>query len=335
MFSLSPTDEAILTALGRYTYLRIDQLAKLLPSAPRQSPTTRGDGHRYLQQRTKLLADNGYLRRRYLFPAGPAVKAPAMFWLDAAGLAVVRSLEHPIVPPPKSSEVEAASPSHLRHTLLANDLQILAELLCREHPEWVWLERLISERELVRQGVPVVLRDGTRSLAKPDGFVDLRIDRGEEDEQICACWELDNGSEWRVAWFQKLARLLAFAAGPYQAWAGTTALIIPVVAATGPARAARLLALTEEFLLQQHAQEVAPLFRFCSLDPTQATPDELFCQPIWFVPFRDDPVPLIASSPDHLTVAPLSPAALQVAGGFPSQYLTRQEMTQFLEAVES
>jgi hypothetical protein len=337
LFSLTPTDEAILIALGRYTYLRIDQLAKLLPPIRQQRRSRAGQSHspRYLQQRTKLLEDHGYLRRRYLFPAGPSVKAPAMFWLNAPGLAVVRALEHPIFPPPKTSEVEAASPSHLRHTLLANDLLILSELLCREHPERIWLERSMTERELARQGVPVRLSDGTTSLVKPDGFVDLRIDRGEEDEQMCACFELDNGSEYKVAWWQKLQRLLAFAAGPYQAWAGTTALVIPVVAATGPSRAARLLAMTEEFLLTRQAADVASLFRFCSLDPTQATADQLFSQPIWFVPFHDAPVPLIAAASDEITVTPLSPGALQVASGFPSQYLTSEEMARFLSAVES
>lgn len=335
--SLTPTDEAILLALGRYTYLRIDQLAKLLPASqsPRHGRARPPDSRRYLQQRTKLLVDHGYLGRRYLYPAGPSVKAPAMFWLDARGIAVVRDLEAPLVPPPKSSEVAGASPSHLRHTLLANDLLILSELLSRQQPEQVWPERLLTERELNRQGVSVVLRDGTPSLVKPDGFVDLRIDRGADDEQICICWELDNGSEYKVAWFQKLARLLAFAAGPYQAWAGTTALVIAVVATTGPARTARLLSLTEEFLLTQHAAEAAPLFRFCSLDPTEATPDELYYQPIWWVPFRDAPVPLIASTSAQITAAPLSSGALQVASGFPTQYLTPQEMARFLDALES
>jgi hypothetical protein len=121
-------------------------------------------------------------------------------------------------------------------------------------------------------------------------------------------------------------------AGPYQAWAGTTALVIPVVATSGPARTARLLSLTEEFLVQHHAVELAPLFRFCSLDPTRATPQELFCQPIWFVPFQTDPVPLIAAASDQITAAPLASGALQVAGGFPTHYLDRHAMAQFLEA---
>jgi hypothetical protein len=107
-----------------------------------------------------------------------------------------------------------------------------------------------------------------------------------------------------------------------------------VVVTTGPQRVSRLLSLTEEFLMSQKASAVAPLFRFCSLDPLHATPEELFLQPIWFVPFRNDRVPLIAAVPDQITTAPLSSGTLQVAGGFPSHYLTGPEMAQFLEAVE-
>src|SRR5687768_8937152 len=111
VFSVTPTDDAILKALGRYTYLEVRQLARLVPKS--QQPQRRGadrqpvrpDPHRYLQQRAKLLLEAGFVRRRYLPPAAPPGKAPAMYWLDKPGADYVRSLEFPVIAAPKASDV--------------------------------------------------------------------------------------------------------------------------------------------------------------------------------------------------------------------------------------
>src|SRR5215213_4708155 len=112
MLALTPTDDAILKALGRYTYLRVDQLFRLLPGTPRARPLVastqlpkRPDPHRYLQQRCKRLLDAGYLRRRYLPLASPPRKSPALLWLDRKGIAHVRSLGFPAIAAPKPSDV--------------------------------------------------------------------------------------------------------------------------------------------------------------------------------------------------------------------------------------
>lgn len=68
---------------------------------------------------------------------------------------------------------------------------------------------MMIERELAREAVPSASRTGTASLVKPDGYFHLRIDRSEEDEQGYVCLEIDNGSKFKEARFQKLRRLLA------------------------------------------------------------------------------------------------------------------------------
>src|SRR4051794_21333238 len=85
VFSLTGTDEIILQALGRYTYLTIEQLDKKL--AISELSANRGQGknpRRYVQERCKSLADNGYLHWRWLAAAFPE-RPQKLYWLTAKG----------------------------------------------------------------------------------------------------------------------------------------------------------------------------------------------------------------------------------------------------------
>ena len=129
---------------------------------------------------------------------------------------------------------------------------------------------------------------------QPDGFVDLHVRRGGEVHQECYYLEVDNGTEYQVAWREKVRALVAFARGPYQATFGSEPIVVPVVATPGPQRAEQLRAWTEAELAALGAQADAELFAFVGAHPARISPAELFCAPVWTMPFHAEPFPLVA-----------------------------------------
>ncbi len=306
MFSISATDDAILRALGTYAYLTIEQLGRLLPKAERlprapRREAKRPEPERYLRNRCLALYGQEFLRRRYL-PQAPNVaktdeapkgKAPLVYWLGRKGEDYLKTLDVPYVEPPRPAEVQSLSYKHLIHHLWSNDLLIAAELLARSHRE-LWVADLLAHRAVNLQPVPIVLPDGAQSTTKPDGWVRFHFgDHDTADHQALA-FELDNGTEGPKAWRDKLTRLIAYASGPYQAWAGTRSLSIAIVATPGVHREQQLRAWTEAFLRETgQPAYFANLFRFAPLHPAEVTPEQLYLEPVWRQPFDPSPVPLL------------------------------------------
>src|SRR5687767_1595213 len=96
-FSVTPTDELIIRALGRYTYLTTEQLYKLLlitDQRPARAAHPRGQGKdplRPVQRRCLELERNEYLAARFLASDKPG-RPSKIHWLEHKGKELVAEL---------------------------------------------------------------------------------------------------------------------------------------------------------------------------------------------------------------------------------------------------
>src|SRR5205823_5469874 len=96
------------------------------------------------------------------------------------------------------------------------------------------LAGMLHERVLAHLPVTVRLRDGTQTKMVPDAWLDLRItDHAGLPRRYCYCMELDRGTMEQKRWRRKVAALVAYANGPYQASYGTNVITILVVTPLG------------------------------------------------------------------------------------------------------
>ena len=149
---------------------------------------------------------------------------------------------------------------------------------------------VLTEHDLRRQPVVVSLPDGARTAVIPDGWIDLRV---ESRHQIAIALELDRGTTDQRRWRRKVAALLAWADGPYQARFATRSLTIAVVATPGTERQEALRRWTEAELRRLRRTDEADLFRFAGLTPAEISPVALFRESRWRRPFAPDYGPLI------------------------------------------
>lgn len=287
---LGACDVPVLAELAAYHALTAEQVRRLLY----------GRGSlRHAQEKLRVLADELGYAQRVARPPTRTGRSAAVFTLSAKGRAfVAKELGLPLPPRYRPGELAGRSPQHWPHTLAIADVLIAFTLLTRNHPS-IQVAAMRHERELKRHPVKVdVVRPGTgelrRSVVIPDGWVDLRLALPAGAVQECYALEVDRGTEYQAAWRDKVAALLAFADGPYQAAFGTPSLTIAVVATTGPERARQLVAWTEAELRRRNAEGDGPLFRVVGADPAVVSPEELFLASAWFVPFALEPIPLIA-----------------------------------------
>lgn len=278
-FQFGHPEELLLRAVARYHYLTPKQAVR----AVRYSPTSLG----FVQHKLKLLAEAGLLLRRSPGHAGRTGSAEYVYAVADNGARVLRRELGLTVQALEPAEYTQLSPYFLRHNLAVTDFLITADLLPTIMPG-SGIAAMKHDRELKRHPVRVVLPDGVRASVILDGWVDIRLGTFQE----CLALELDRGTEEQKVWNSKIARLLAFAAGPYQQAFGTQALTILIVATPGEGRVRQLLKWTESELTRQRAtDEDSELFWFTACDPA-AGPEALFFSPVWYRPFLKEPLVL-------------------------------------------
>jgi len=276
---LGPADLQLLLAFGRYFYLTATQLTRLF-----YAPTS----HTYAQARLKRLADGGYLQRIFLPRPSRTGSAPLVYTLARRGLQALDAWGRPVARRYRPAEVRETSYLHLAHTLALNDLLIALECFCRRESR-VTIAGWRHERELKLQPVGVQLSDGTRAGVIPDAWLDLRL-AGRYQE--CYVVELDRGTTEQKAWRRKLAALVAYSDGPYQAAFGTPSLTI-VVATPDERRCQQLLRWTEAELRAIQREDAANLVRLTGAQPGGEDPTDIFEAASWWTPFRAAPGPLL------------------------------------------
>jgi hypothetical protein len=183
----------------------------------------------------------------------------------------------------------------MQHTLSVINALISARLVSNAHAN-IALTRLVTEGELKRL-IYVRLPDQKLCL-EPDASCQFHIT--ETGSASPKTWEdffhieyyRSHLGEW---WYkQKVQGYLAYIqSGVHEQHFGTTAFSLAVIAHP-PELAATLKRWTEEVLDSLQQPEQGERFFFCSVNPTTASPEELFLPPVWEQAFRTAKTPLIA-----------------------------------------
>lgn len=270
--------EKLLRAIARYPYLSAPQAARYQFS--KGSLT-------YVRKHLRELYQAGYVQRVPLMPIRPHGAHLWTYILTGRGVAYVRELGIDVTGRVRESEQRERQQLFLRHTMAANELMILAELLPERDPR-VQVTRLLTERELKQAPVYVEGDDGKRVGVIPDGWVEF----GTRTRPWAIAFELDRGTVSRKSWVAKLDAYAAYIAGPYQQAFETTSLTIAVVTTAGPRRLHDLRTWTKaawgDALLTD-------LLLFTALDPEQVEPETLFLGPVWQSAGEGQPVPLVGA----------------------------------------
>jgi hypothetical protein len=277
----------LLVALGRYTYLSAPELTRLLYGTKIL---------KFVMGHLSWLYNNGYAERVFL-PAKGRGRALAIYTLTNKGYSYLKQQGLEPQGRFRASEQAERRPWFLEHTLAANDLLILSELLAQRDTSTT-LVRMKTERELKHSPSYVDL-PGRRSAVIPDGWVILErswSQRARPSRHPIA-FELDQATIERKAFQRKITALAEWCKGGYQRL-DATSLTIAFVTTGSARRLEEILAWTEAELTDSANQAQAAYFLFAAFEPSQADPQEVFLSPIFRQPFSSKAVALLEEPQD-------------------------------------
>jgi hypothetical protein len=196
------------------------------------------------------------------------------------------------------------------HDLALNELLIAARHLEKYEPrvslfearhEWM-LRQESYKVTLYRETQSQLVREDVRFTL--DGFLDCRITNNNQTQQACILLELDMDTHQKPRFQKKIASYVAFInEGLYEQHFQTTSVVIAFVTPAGDKRAMQMKLWCEEQLVstpvyrttQQSVNNVddASLFLFGSVPPGGLCPTDVFCSPLWYAPFDNQPQPLL------------------------------------------
>jgi len=282
---LTPSHEQLLAALHRYGLLTAGQATRAVYDS---RSLTR------VQALLKQLADAGYAQPLTFGRMGPRGSTPRVYALDRLGrqhLIAIGATPARL----RQSDEAGRSATVLAHRLLTIDLEIALAQLARRVPA-ITVARLMGERAMRAKPTVVTLPDGTSTAVIPDCWADVRVQTGKGIEQQCVAFEADNGTEYGRSWRGKVASLLAYERGPYQAAFGVPFLTVAVVTPDATRRET-LRRWTGAALHAAGAGAQADLFRFAALPPDWEDVENFFLGTCWYRIGDDTPVPLIEGIP--------------------------------------
>lgn len=288
--TIGEPDTAILVALNRFNYMTAAQINRLLyPNLT--------DENRYVLRRLKRLVDAKLVMRLATPPARRYGAAPHVFTLANSGKRYVGELgiETPPYFRPSEEGTKGFNRLFIEHTLAAVDVLIAADMLCHEEP--VTCPRLVCERELKRSAVTVEVPPAPGSLSGeaqrmsvvPDGWFQLSV---KDAPPQSFALELDRGTEEQKLWRRKVAKIKAWAEGPYEDAFDTDNVTIAVVTPT-PRRRDTLRHWTVLELANRGWTDYEEIFLFTSADPVLTSPRALFFDRLWYLPTGEPPVSLL------------------------------------------
>ena len=193
------------------------------------------------------------------------------------------------------STMQRYSYSFVYHNLAVTRLCLCASLFCREHKEYYLAETLLSY-SIARNPPRVSLTpDGPETRVIPDSW--LFIERVADGEGYGLWLEIDNCSEFRKSYHRRLSARLALVTsegGAYPSYFGTPAVLLcyAVLGKSPELAGARMHTLrhwTWELLVKDKLVNLAPLFRFATIDyeSLYQHTKRLFLEPVWLMP--EDP----------------------------------------------
>jgi len=292
-YTLTAGDLDILHIVHEFHFITCDLLIKLKYS--KGTKTT-------VQTKLKCLYENKYLDRRAL----PSVRGTKEFIyaLSTKSINILKAMGFEGFSRFRPDEFRQFAFPHLDHALSLNSLLIEARLLTRDIPS-IYLASMIHDLDLKKTPVRVTverrLPHGGKREEKisivPDAWLDFRMvvpDR-PKPRRRCISLELDRGTQTNSGEFKK--KLLAYYAyalsEEYKAVFATNLCLVAYATTSGDRRRDQMLAWCEQELTQQHLQHEANLYRFAALPRKEYHPQELFCSPIWYIPFESQPTSLL------------------------------------------
>jgi len=287
-YQLTLTDEKVLRAVGRYHYLTVEQVTRLL-----FSKSSRTYAAEILARLT---------REKFLYKNLDGVRG--IWSLAGKGRATLESLGVSLLPRVKHSQQRSGR--FWDHILAVNDALITCELYGRE-TKGVELVDLVHERTFHRGPERVELILAGKRISTPvaaDGWVDLRIG----GYQSCLWLEVDRDSEHIRDWIAKISAIVEYyGSGRYEERFGTDSLTVLCIAVpkTGKSpvrRMEELIHWTEQTLVNLNKESWSDVFRFTAIDPANVwtipkdpsdlRPEEYFHDALWIKPFDRQPRPL-------------------------------------------
>lgn len=291
MASRSPTayapglsDEKVLRAIGRYHYLKREQLTRLLFSPASETYTseilTRLTRQHYLE-RTVLPRESEFGRGKSLW----SLMGRGRSYLEGLGISLL----------PRVSHTAVRSYTHLKHLLAVNDTLIACEVFARDEPG-VDLADFVHERVFHRTPERVDLLLAGKKLPNvpvaADGWVHLQ----NGDKHAYFWLEADRSTEHGHLWLRKIAGIVEFyESGAYQERFDADQITVMVVAIPDAGidpvrRRDELKRWTEQTLERLGRQDAwTDIFKFSAVDPASVTPREFFYGQHWTTPFVEGP----------------------------------------------
>jgi Replication-relaxation len=210
----------------------------------------------------------------------------------------------------RPSDNSRRSPLDIPHDLALNEVLIAARHLEKCEPR-VHLSEALHEWMLRQEVYKVTLYRASQTQLvpetirfTPDGFLDFRLTSQNPPQQACVLLEMDMDTHQKPRFQKKIASYVAFInEGFYEQHFHTTSVVIAFVTPTGDKRAMQMkqwceeqLASTPVYHSSQHQTnnlDDATLFLFGSIPPGGLCPPDVFLSPIWYVPFDNQPQPLL------------------------------------------
>lgn len=290
---IGPTEDNLLTMLGRYVRATVEQCTR-----HSYSPNSL----RFVRSRLTALVEAEYVAVSLGFSQNgkpPFVYSPTLkgwhYVQDSHGM--------PIPSRWRPSEAHITDFRDYLHDLTITDFGIATELFCREATPYVRFVRFVHDRLLPQTRVQ--LPTGAYLGMRLDGFGELRIKRSETErtKQRCHLLEIDRNTHFEKALRQKVMGQLAYVQGGYYEKDFNTKSLTYLWVCPGlPERVKYLLKLFETVLTELKATEFAPLFYLTAENPATAEPVSLFVKPCWYLPFQEAPTALLAPLPASRTV---------------------------------
>lgn len=252
---MQPADRSLIETVGLFGVIRADQLTRLSYAKSSLS---------YVQKRLKALVEAGILVRGRVPGRLAAGSTPYYYSLSQAGARLVSGVL-PVRLRRKPVELANRSGLFLEHTLLTNDLLIT---LLRTQGDDLRVERIETEwmlKEKLGRFVP----DGFLSIVKDDFRYPLFI-------------EVDRGSEQRVAWSEKIERLVSWYPQALETLGVNQFSLVIVIAGGSANRLENLVSWTASELDRLGEPDLGSVI-FLTAEPVMSA--RLVADPVWVQPF--------------------------------------------------
>jgi DNA-binding MarR family transcriptional regulator len=284
--ALDYPEDRLLRAVGRYHFLTVYQLLRLLGYKQGTKRT--------VEKRLAALEASGHLIRKRGYTQGPG-QAPAIFVLGPEGRDYLKK-SLPLRRRFRPSDTWRRD--FLEHVLGLNDVLIAAERLAEDANGLIWLAEMQHDQILQETPFVVSMPNGQTASLVPDAWLDFRFPRaGQRPLRECYWVEFDRGTERQDAFRDKIRKIIALSINPasYEERFATNNLTVAFV--TWPEHQPEL---RRDMLLswirdeQRRSGELRPdLFFVTALDAAVLSPQEVYCAPVWMTPFAEEPMPLI------------------------------------------